>query len=52
MESGRPKKALFALMGALTPQHMHAFAARMGSSALLPAFAKNAPSSLFTKPRR
>lgn len=53
MESGRPRSAtaLFALIGALSPQPMHAFAARMGSPALLPAYAKNVPSSLLRKPR-
>lgn len=47
----RPATALFALVGALSLDHMHAFAARMGSSALVPAFVKNAPSSLWRKPR-
>lgn len=53
MESGRPRSAtaLLALIGALSPQPMNAFAARMGSPALLPAYAKNAPSSLLRKPR-
>lgn len=44
--------ALFALIGALSPQPMHAFAARMGSSALLPTLVRTAPSSLTTKPTR
>lgn len=54
METGRPRSAtvLFALIGALSPQSMHAFAARMGSSALLPTFVRNAPSSLMQKPTR
>ncbi|CAM9158816.1 unnamed protein product [Ectocarpus sp. 6 AP-2014] len=44
--------ALFALIGALSPQPMHAFAARMGSSALLPTLVRTAPSSLTRKPTR
>lgn len=54
MDTGRPRSAtaLFALIGALSPQPMHAFAARMGSSALLPTFVKGAPSSLMRRPSR
>ena len=48
----RSTTALFALIGALSLDHMHAFAARMGSSALLPALAKSAPSSLRRQPRQ
>lgn len=48
----RSKTALFALVGALSLDNMHAFAARMGSPALLPAFVKSAPSSLRRQPRQ
>lgn len=48
----RSTTALFAVVGALSLDHMHAFAARMGSSALLPAFVKSAPSSLRRQPRQ
>lgn len=48
MALGRPMtaKALASLVAALSLDQMHAFAARMGSSALLPAFVKSAPFSL------
>ena len=48
----RSTTALLALAGALSLDYMHAFAARMGSSSLLPAFVKSAPSSLRRQPRQ